>query len=99
MARKSVGASQAKESREVQRAREKLKKSLEKEQKEFTRSSLQDAVTRIKSSIERHHPEPSFLKKKKFTIFGEGTNAAPTKSRQIIKLQKLLTNQHFGRES
>jgi hypothetical protein len=81
---------QAKESRLVQKAREKLEKNLEIEHQAFTPETLDIMADKIRKSIVRHHPEPSFLKKRKFTLFTGGANPAATKSKQVLKLQKML---------
>lgn len=82
----------AKESRQVKRAREKLKKTLEIEHKKFTTEALQDMAKKIRTLLVRHHPEPTFLRKRKFTIFDENAHSARTRSKAIIKLQHMLQN-------
>lgn len=79
----------ANESRQVRRAREKLKKNLEIEHQKFTTESLNEMAKKIRSSIVRHHSE-SFLKTRKFTLFDENSHTAKTRSKQILKLQGML---------
>lgn len=80
----------AKESASVQKARNKLKKQLSIEHKKFTTEALEKMGQAIRMTINRHHPENSFLKKKKFTIFDENAHTAATKSKHILKLKKML---------
>lgn len=89
----------ASESKQVTRAREKLKKRLAIEHEKFTRDALLEMSQKIRSSLVRQHPEPSFLKKKKLTIFDENKHTAQTKSKQILKLEKMLKQSFFKKDS
>ena len=80
----------AKESSLVRKAREKLKKQLQYEHKQMTSEALGEMSKRIRSSIARHHPEASYLKKRKFTLFDENLHSAETKSHHIRKMINLL---------
>lgn len=80
----------AKESRQVEKAREKLRKKIEAEHQKFSSKALQEIAIRLRTSISRHHPEMKNLKQRKFTLFDENTHTAETKSRQVLKLQKML---------
>ena len=91
-------AQKAKESRQVKRAREKLKKNLEIEHKKFTSEALQDMAKKIRTLIGRHHPEPNFLRKRKFTIFDENVHSARTKSRAVLKLQQMLQSNFIKKD-
>lgn len=79
-----------KESPQIQKARNKLKKKLHIEQKKFTSEALENMTNKIRMMISKHHPEKSYLKQKKFTLFDENTHTAKTKSKHIIKLRKML---------
>jgi len=80
----------AKESTQVKKAREKLKKQLQVEHKQITSNTLGEMSKRIRSSIVRHHPEGSYLRKKKFSLFDENLHTAEIKNRHIRKLVRLL---------
>jgi hypothetical protein len=84
-------AQKAKESRQIKKAREKLKKNLDTQQKKFTSEALQNMAKKIRTLLVRHH-EPAHLRKRKFTIFDENAHSARTKSRAILKLQQMLQN-------
>ena len=49
--------SKVKESRQVQKAREKLKKHLEVEHQQFTTDALQEMARKIRFALFRHNPE------------------------------------------
>lgn len=57
---------QAKESRQIQKAREKLQKKLNREGQKFTKEALALISLKIKASIERQNTKP--LSKRKITI-------------------------------
>ena len=80
----------AKESRLVQRARQKLKDTLSIEHKKFTTEALDSMVHKIRSSILRHHPELETLRKRDFALFDENLDTAKIKNKQILKMEKLL---------
>lgn len=80
----------APESRQIKKARARLKKNLEKEHQKFTSETLQEIGKKIRGSITRHHKEPNYLKKHRFTFFDENAHPAKLKSKQILKLQEML---------
>lgn len=57
---------QAKESRQIQKAREKLQKTLNREGQKFTQEALALITLKIKASIDRQNSKP--LSKRKITI-------------------------------
>lgn len=57
---------QAKESRQIQKAREKLEKTLNREGQKFTKEALALIALKIKASIERQNSKP--LSKRKITV-------------------------------
>jgi hypothetical protein len=57
---------QAKESRQIQKAREKLQKTLNREGQKFTKETLALITLKIKASMERQNSKP--LSKHKITI-------------------------------
>lgn len=79
-----------KESRHIQKARSKLKKRLQMEHRHFTTEALEEMTKRIRQTIIRHHPEMGYLKSKKFSLFDENHHTAKTKSKYILKMQKML---------
>lgn len=85
-----MSTKKAKESSQVSRARNKLKRQLNVEHKQFTSEALNQMAETIRLHIKTHHPEKGFLKKKKFVLFDENQHSANTKSLFINKLYKML---------
>ena len=80
----------AEESGRVQRARKKLERTLEVEHKKFTTDALHSMGQKIRQMIVRQHPQATFLKKRKFSLFDENAHTAKTKSKRILKLEHYL---------
>lgn len=82
----------AKESKQVQKARKKLKLQLQEEHKLVTESALKKVSDDIKTWISRHAQDRIQLKKKDISLFDENQHPAKLHSRFVKHLLKDLSN-------
>ncbi len=80
----------AKESNQVKKARQKLKKQINEEHKKINPQSIQKMSESIKNWISRHASERVNLKDKSFSVFDENQHSAKVKSHFIRKLNNQL---------
>ncbi len=93
---KRKGFALAKESKKTKKAREKLHKKLENEQREVTKEALQKKRLEIHSWIARHSHYRVVLKDKNISLFDENQNAAKLSEKVssiMAKLQKDFTKE------
>ncbi|KAF3362265.1 Uncharacterized protein PHSC3_001184 [Chlamydiales bacterium STE3] len=80
----------AKESQKIQKARQKLERKLQAEQKKFTTEALKEVSRRIQLNFARHYPEETYLQDRNFKQFDKNHPTAKIKSHHIIKMKELL---------
>lgn len=79
------------ESKQVQRAREKLKKKLEVEHHKFTTDALQEMSRKIRTLIFRKHSESeSPLKGRKVTLVDQEHILTESKNKKVQRIQNML---------
>lgn len=82
----------AKESRQVQKARLKLRNQLLEEHKLFTENALRKVSEDIKNWISRHAKDRIKLKEKEISLFDENKHSAKTHSRYVQNLLEELSH-------
>lgn len=76
----------AKESRQIQKARKKIKKQLAEAEKRINPEALKSMSRLIQRQIARHSSERINLKKRQITLFDENQHSAKTESRFVSSL-------------
>lgn len=79
-----------KESPQVKKIREKLRKEIQKEHKIMTSKGLKEISKKVRALLQRQHPPSKSLKQKDVTLFDENQHPAAIKSKYILKLHELL---------
>lgn len=80
----------AKESRQIKKARKKLKKQFASEEKKINAEALQRMDRAIHHYINRHAGERIDLKSKTFTLFDENKHPATPESKFVLEMLKDL---------
>lgn len=83
----------AKESRQVEKARDKIKKQLLAAEKRTNADTLKAMSLIIQKQLERHKTERISLKKRQITTFDENRHPARTESKFVTKLLDQLKNE------
>ena len=83
-------STKAKESRQVQKARDKIKKQLLAAEKRTNTETLKAMSLLIKQQLERHKPERITLSKRQITAFDENKHPARSESKFVSKLLNQL---------
>lgn len=78
--------SKAKESAQIQKARQKIQRQIEAAEKKFTPQSLSKMTLLIHRQLARQSAERISLKDKSITLFDENRHSAKTESRFVRKL-------------
>lgn len=92
-------STKAKESRQIEKARNKIKKQLLAADQRTNEETLKAMSQLIKKQLERHRPERINLSKRQFTTFDENKHSARTESKFVSKLLKQLKNEPIKSES
>jgi lysyl-tRNA synthetase class I len=79
-------ATKAKESKKVQKVRNKLEKVLHEEHTHFNSETLREVRNTIHKWIARHEPERVSIENKTFTLFDENKHSSRTKSNYVNHL-------------
>jgi hypothetical protein len=79
----------AKESIKTKRAREKLQKQIEENDRQITQDALEKKVKEIQNWIMRHSNQRVILKDKTFDLFDENQNAAEESSKILTMAEEL----------
>ena len=83
----------AKESKFIKRLRRKIRKELKQSQKKATKAKLVAMAQRIHMHLERDARTFQTLEKAAITVFDENQHAAPTKSREVKRLEQAIKNE------
>lgn len=81
-----IVVTKAKESKQVEKARRKLKMQIEEEHKLITEAALREVSKDIKNWISRHAQERIVLKQKEISLFDENQHSAKVHSRYVKHL-------------
>jgi len=88
----------AKESRQIQKARQKIKKQLAAAEKRINPEALDSMSRLIQRQIARHSSERIDLKNRQITLFDENEHPAKTESRFISILMKQIKQEKIGEQ-